>query len=915
MAESSLTFLPFIKRQPALPIVESTPGQLTATLDLKIIDNQGNEHPVGSHSLMLRGPGDILGISPRMFARIEPPPGTHDFEPTYFPYLEFVDPDFPWRYSPEITQASTPRAHPWLSLIILSKEEMDEMQGENIQVISSLADRRQFLSLRGKYLPNLDEAWATAHVHLSGLNQPIETFIENNPSRHCSRLFCFRRLAAETNYSAFLVPNYRAAVNAAFGLGQEDVGKNKAWVEPSAEDLIKLPIYFTWSFFTSESGDFEELARKLTPTAVDPKKIGIRAVDANLVRSSAKVDLKCYFLREGALAAPGYSLNPENKRSLFITTPMLNSLNESLKPPSDEEANIDEDEDPLITIPVYGQYFRKTDEVKPPENTQWSEPSPWIHELNMHFRNRVAAAFGTTVVQKNQDQYMRECWAQVGDIRKANEQRRRIQAGYLTAKTLENKHIKPLSDERFVLFSSPFHAQFAMQDSGETVSVKQALANSGISPGLFSATFRRVAHRQVGIQRVKPTHTIEQVKSGYQLSPLQLKAQPLLTNVPSLFANMMNQIPAADRVKPVSNQPVIPVNPIDTSVNFRARFDIHTVLQDKLNANLVFNDGNTLNIPDNFDPVMAYPKIDEPMYKGVASLSSDYILPGIENLESNGVTLCEENRRFIEAHLVGLNHEMGRELVWRHYPTDQRGTIFSFFWDQVVANNPPPDIKEIHRWQNQLGANKDNVGQSANLVLVIKSDLVRRYPATIVYAMKIPPKGNYWSKSYPNNNPPMTADQMINPIFRAQVGNDILCVGFPFSLQNVQGPARDGEYYFILQENQDLPRFGLDLAGSKRIQESTGCQNQQIDLNDLSWSDVTLDGAGYITEFEQSPLARGDARPTTSATIAYKTYQQPIRVAINASELLAEVDNSAMYQPFTGPMTLERGVKIDRRLK
>ena len=31
--------------------------------------------------------------------------------------------------------------------------------------------------------------------------------------------------------------------------------------------------------------------------------------------------------------------------------------------------------------------------------------------------------------------------------------------------------------------------------------------------------------------------------------------------------------------------------------------------------------------------------------------------------------------------MVGSNHEMGRELLWRGYPTDQRGTYFAQFWD------------------------------------------------------------------------------------------------------------------------------------------------------------------------------------------------------------------------------------------
>lgn len=910
MADTSLTFLPFMKRQPPLSINEASPGQLTATLDMKIIDDNGAEHVVGSQALVLRGPGDVLGISPNMIARIEPPAGTVDFEPNYFPYIEFVDPDFPWRYSLDIVSASSTRANPWLCLIVLSAKEIEDMRRENIQVISMLADRRQFLSVRAAFLPNAAETWSSGHLQLTGLNQPLQTFIETQPSRHCSRLFCLRKLAAETHYTAFLVPTYRAGVEAAFGLDQASAGKNKAWSSTSPSDIVKLPIYFSWNFFTSESGDFEELARNLKPVAVDPKKVGTRAVDANLVKPAAPLDLKSYFLREGALAAPGYAANPENKKSLFVTTSMLNSLNESLKPLPDDETDEDDDEDPLITLPVYGRYFRRTTEVKMPENGQWPEP-PWIHELNLHFRNRVAASFGTRVVQKNQEEFMKACWAQVGEIRRANEQRRRTQAGYLTAKVLENKHIKPLSDERFLLFSSPFHAQFSMsQAKGPAVSIKKTIDESGISPGLVSTTFRRVAHRRVRITSVKPMHAIDKAKVGLQTFSPRAKAAPSLATVPAAFATTLNQIPVAQRMVTSLKQPVIAVQPIDTSESFRAMFDIKKVLTDKLNTVLVFNPHNTLTIPEDFDPVMAYPKIDEAMYCGLAELSKDYVLPGLEYIENNGVTLCEENRRFIEAHLVGLNHEMGRELVWRNFPTDQRGTVFSFFWDPAVAKNPPPDVKEIHRWQNQLEANKDNIGQGANLVLVIKGDLIRRYPSTIIYALRIMPRGNYWAKAYPNNNPPMTADQLIDPIFRAQVGVDVLCVGFPFSLPKVHGPTRDGEYYFILQENQDLPRFGLDVAGSKRIVAS-GCQTPQIDLNDLRWSDVALDGAGYITNFDQAPLA-ATGKPTTSATIAYKTYQQPIRVAIHASELLPVVDNSALHQPFKGLMTLDRPRVVKR---
>ena len=73
--------------------------------------------------------------------------------------------------------------------------------------------------------------------------------------------------------------------------------------------------------------------------------------------------------------------------------------------------------------------------------------------------------------------------------------------------------------------------------------------------------------------------------------------------------------------------------------------------------------------------------------------------------------------------MVGLNHEMARELLWREYPTDQRGSYFRQFWDASAAVNKEimdhspvtdeqmkkiideiiekyRDIPEVHRWKD-----------------------------------------------------------------------------------------------------------------------------------------------------------------------------------------------------------------------
>ena len=53
--------------------------------------------------------------------------------------------------------------------------------------------------------------------------------------------------------------------------------------------------------------------------------------------------------------------------------------------------------------------------------------------------------------------------------------------------------------------------------------------------------------------------------------------------------------------------------------------------------------------------------------------------------------------------MVGLNHEMSRELLWNEFPTDQRGSYFRQFWNvrgvEPPGNDDPEklrDIREIH---------------------------------------------------------------------------------------------------------------------------------------------------------------------------------------------------------------------------
>src|SRR5206468_569088 len=113
----------------------------------------------------------------------------------------------------------------------------------------------------------------------------------------------------------------------------------------------------------------------------------------------------------------------------------------------------DDSGDPVISVPLYGGKHAKksvTDIV-----TLDIEKDTWLHGLNKDPRTRVAAGFGTRVIQENQETYMRKAWEQVQKIIDAN---RRIKATMLSMKValqFTQKTFNQLRGNVFLSMSRP----------------------------------------------------------------------------------------------------------------------------------------------------------------------------------------------------------------------------------------------------------------------------------------------------------------------------------------------------------------------------------------------------------------------------------------------------------------------------
>ncbi len=238
--------------------------------------------------------------------------------------------------------------------------------------------------------------------------------------------------------------------------------------------------------------------------------------------------------------------------------------------------------------------------------------------------------------------------------------------------------------------------------------------------------------------------------------------------------------------------------------------------------------------PARLETILAAPDFPAPMFRELAARSQEWLLPGLAEVPPDTVTLLESNPRFIEAFMVGLNHEMSRELLWRGYPTDQRGSYFRQFWDPSGCIPAPTggqteadvqelckDLPPLHEWQGvQLGASfgSHEVGGAptakSQVVLLVRGQLLQRYPNANIFMARA-----MWEatgKRGPVSMSEKEPDDIRRPIFRGTLTPDIsffgfqitrdIAVGLPAAADNAPG------WFVALEQHATAPRFGGAVA-------------------------------------------------------------------------------------------------------
>ncbi|HUI59643.1 MAG TPA: hypothetical protein VLX90_05445 [Steroidobacteraceae bacterium] len=268
---------------------------------------------------------------------------------------------------------------------------------------------------------------------------------------------------------------------------------------------------------------------------------------------------------------------------------------------------------------------------------------------------------------------------------------------------------------------------------------------------------------------------------------------------------------------------------------------------------------------DPLEPLSGTPNFPQAMYKPLAALSAEWMLPGISSIPQNSAVLLKTNPSFIEAFMAGLNEEFARELLWRQFPAERNDTWFQNFW----ADGGTPDIPPIAQFDpaGHLGDHTQDHKATGRVALLVRADLFRRYPATLVSACQLNSDGSLGTRQW--------------PIFQGQFGDDCSFFGFviadPINAPN-PGGGKPG-WYFVLEEHISAPRFGLEPSGSVPPADPS--------WNDLGWDQVKL--SGNFLNPSTAPAFTA-VEPVTwsenAGAMAYILMRRPVRVAMYAGALI-----------------------------
>ena len=819
-------------------------GLPTSVTFVREMDGQRTAETAEGPALSLVGPGDVLGFDRTIVLREEPPPGSAPAAENVLASVELAHADLPWVLSQgQAMTPSGPTPQPWIVLVVLAEDEAAPPRNANPLPV---------LTAPAAALPPLAERWAWAHVEarLDDTVTDIGTArrlagqgVRNHSAAVVGRLLCPRKLEPDRGWIAAVVPATEAGRAAGLNANPVGPGTADAWTA-GAGDSVDVPVYHWWRFRTGPAGTFEELARRLHFQPAGDAGLGTRTVDVSRLWPAEPQDAPATVALDGALRVPG-SAAPEAWSDPAAQERFRSLVRERLDSPARRRTVAGPDDAPDTTAvapPLYGGHHTG-------QQTVPDDPDSWMSTLNLEVRRRVAAALGARYVQLEQEFLMARAWEQAGEIRQANRLLAVTELAAAAAEYAQHKHLGSLDVADLVSTMAPAGNRMRLSAAvagpvNAPTTLSTALAASPVPTGAASSSFTRLTRRGGALAR-----------RAARLTRAGAPNDGGNVGTGSVILRGLAEMGVADENMPDAGLP----GELRTGIS-PYPLQLQRMI-DRIPAESWARRNGAEARP--LRPIMAHPKFTVPLAEELLARWPEWAIPGIGALPPDSVTLLETNPEFVAALLVGLNHEFNRELLWREYPTDQRGTPFARFWP-----TDGPGVDEIARWplDAPLGSQL-RTGGEGNLALLVRGELLSRFPGTALLAVR----GDGGKLPVAFGGVPGT------PL--ALDGSTVLYLFSGIGKQR----ALDEDWFFVFREPMRGTQFGFD-SGHQPASMATWA--------DLTWSGVSLDAGRFVrltpTPATPDGLPPGDPPvwgrdPATMARIAF---QQPFQLAFRAATML-----------------------------
>ncbi|MDL2241277.1 hypothetical protein LJC69_06590, partial [Bacteroidales bacterium OttesenSCG-928-K22] len=501
-------------------------------------------------------PGDITNINKNAIIRVVPKEKSDTFPKDYLPYIEFYEPDFPWRYSPALPNDD--KLRPWLAILVCKNDEfsLEKSSGDSMYVSLKITTETEYKAI----FLSPQETWKAAHAQGKDNVNPIY-----------SRLLAMRRedLERQTEYTAFLVPLFETGRLRGLGYGDEDMvtiaAQASAWEENLAlqkqhhpKRPLDFPVYHYWTFKTGEES-FDALAERLTAQNITelglPADIQVNVTDMGEGLSYSQLSfpygnprevigvpvatVPIDYLKGQAFPYPqGVEIELyERMKDLLSKNPVFV---ENLSEISGEALEGEQigDDDPWVSPPIYGGKHAMATSLETKDNRE----TPWIPELNTDVHNRIAAGMGKKIVQENQEEFVNRAWKQVDAITALNQELRQRLLSSNTGNSIRKRITKGIQKNQKNAYLSLLmkyldSLKYASTDSGS--SLAKVLNDNKIPLSFATATFHQLTS---GIEGINETDLLDRITTEqiFRMKPHDLLNLTSMKHIRWLVKNKDN---------------------------------------------------------------------------------------------------------------------------------------------------------------------------------------------------------------------------------------------------------------------------------------------------------------------------------------------------------------------------------------